>query len=221
MQHKMKIAVLVSGGGTNLQAILDGIDKKTLHGVKVSLVVSSSPHAFAIIRAQNHNIPVFVISRKQYTSEIEYDDAMLSALRESGVDLIVLAGFLSLLGEKVVSYYHNRIINVHPALIPSFCGPGMYGIRPHEAALARGVKISGATVHFVNGKYDEGPILLQKSVCVLDDDTPEILQKRIMVECEQVILPMAIQLIADNKIIFRDNKVSVLTDQEPVGKDQI
>jgi len=217
----MKIAVLVSGGGTNLQAILDGIDKKTLHGVEVSLVVSSSPNAFAIMRAQNHHIPVCIISRKQYTDELKYDDEMLSALRESGAELIVLAGFLSLLGEKVVSYYHNRIINVHPALIPSFCGPGMYGIRPHEAALARGVKISGATVHFVNGKYDEGPILLQKSVCVLDDDTPEILQKRIMVECEQVILPMAIQLIADNKVIFSDNKVSVLTEEKPVGKDRI
>ena len=217
----MKIAVLVSGGGTNLQAIMDGINKKTLRGVDVSLVISSSPNAFAIMRAQNHNIPVNVISRKQFTDELEYDDSMLSALRKAEVELIVLAGFLSLLGEKVVSYYHNRIINVHPALIPSFCGPGMYGIRPHEAALARGVKLSGATVHFVNGKYDEGPILLQKAVFVLDDDTPEILQKRIMVECEQVILPMAIQLIADNKVIFKDNKASVLTEEKPVGKDWI
>lgn len=217
----MKIAVLVSGGGTNLQAIFDRIENKSLHGVEVSIVVSSSPNAFAIIRAQNRNIPVSVISRKQYSDENGYDDAMLSALRNSEAELIVLAGFLSLLGEKVVSFYHNRIINIHPALIPSFCGPGMYGIRPHEAALARGVKLSGATVHFVNGKYDDGPILLQKSVSVLDDDTPEMLQNRIMVECEQVILPMAIQLIADNKVIFKENKVIVLTDKESVGKDRI
>ncbi len=215
----MKIAVLVSGGGTNLQAIIDNIENKTLHGVEISLVISSTPNAYAIIRAQNHHIPVSVISKKQFKDVLDYDEVMFSTLQESGAELIVLAGFLSLLGEKVVSCYHNRIINVHPALIPSFCGPGMYGIRPHEAALARGVKVSGATVHFANGKYDEGPILLQKTVCVLDDDTAEILQKRIMVECEQVILPMAIQLIADKKVIFRDNKAIVLTEDEPVGKD--
>lgn len=215
----MKIAVLVSGGGTNLQAIIDNIENKTLHGVEISLVISSTPNAYAIIRAQNHHIPVSVISKKQFKDVLDYDEVMFSTLQESGAELIVLAGFLSLLGEKVVSCYHNRIINVHPALIPSFCGPGMYGIRPHEAALARGVKVSGATVHFANDKYDEGPILLQKTVCVLDDDTAEILQKRIMVECEQVILPMAIQLIADKKVIFRDNKAIVLTEDEPVGKD--
>lgn len=215
----MKIAVLVSGGGTNLQAIIDNIENKTLHGVEISLVISSTPNAYAIIRAQNHHIPVSVISKKQFKDVLDYDEVMFSTLQESGAELIVLAGFLSLLGEKVVSCYHNRIINVHPALIPSFCGPGMYGIRPHEAALARGVKVSGATVHFANGKYDEGPILLQKTVCVLDDDTAEILQKRIMDECEQVILPMAIQLIADKKVIFRDNKAIVLTEDEPVGKD--
>lgn len=217
----MKIAVLVSGGGTNLQAILDCIDNKALRRVEVSLVVSSSPNAYALIRAQEHNIPTCIISRKEYSNESEYDDAMLSALKESEAELVVLAGFLSLLGEKVVTYYHNRIINIHPALIPSFCGPGMYGIRPHEAAIARGVKISGATVHFVNGSYDDGPILIQKSVSVLDDDTPEKLQKRIMIVCEQVILPMAIQLIADKKVIFSDNKVSVVAEEKPVGKDLI
>ena len=138
-----------------------------------------------------------------------YDEAMLTALTDSSADLVVLAGFLSLLGPKVVSAFSNRIINIHPSLIPSFCGKGMYGIRPHEAALARGVKVSGATVHFVNEYYDEGPILLQKSIEIDENDTPQSLQKRIMLTCEQEILPRAIQLIADNKVTIENNRAFI------------
>lgn len=139
-----------------------------------------------------------------------YDHAMLGALSSKNVELIVLAGFLSLLGPKVISSYANRIINIHPSLIPSFCGHGMYGIKPHEAALEKGVKISGATVHFVNEKYDEGPIILQKAIEVLHDDTPKSLQQRIMIQCEQIILPEAIQLIADHRVIIEDNRAIIL-----------
>ena len=142
---------------------------------------------------------------KSFASREEWDDAVIEKLRESGAELIVLAGYLSLLGPKTVKAFSNRIINIHPALIPSFCGKGMYGIKPHEAALARGVKVSGATVHLVNENYDEGPILLQKCVDILPDDTPEVLQKRIMKECEQVILPKAISLFAEGKVEIKNN----------------
>lgn len=205
----MNIAVLVSGGGTNLQAIMDRIDNKTLHDVRIAAVISSSHTAYALERAGRHNIPAKVISKKDYPDLDTYDGAMLEALTASGADLVVLAGFLSLLGPKVVKQFSNRIINIHPALIPSFCGHGMYGIRPHEAALRKGVKVSGATVHFVNEHYDEGPILLQKCIDVLEDDTPESLQLRIMKECEQVILPEAIQLIADGRVCIENNRTHI------------
>lgn len=201
----MKIAVLVSGGGTNLQAIIDNIKSGYLQGVEVSLVVASNSSAYALTRASDNGIPSKVISAKSYNSREEWDEDMLSSIKGSGAELIVLAGYLSLLGNKVVKEYSNRIINIHPALIPSFCGAGMYGIKPHEAVLRRGVKVSGATVHFVNENYDEGPIILQKAVDVLPDDTPEVLQKRIMKECEQVILPKAIRLIADGKVEIKNN----------------
>lgn len=201
----MKIAVLVSGGGTNLQAIIDNIKSGYLQGVEVSLVVASNSSAYALTRASDNGIPSKVISAKSYNSREEWDEDMLSSIKGSGAELIVLAGYLSLLGNKVVKEYSNRIINIHPALIPSFCGEGMYGIKPHEAVLRRGVKVSGATVHFVNENYDEGPIILQKAVDVLPDDTPEALQKRIMKECEQVILPKAIRLIADGKVEIKNN----------------
>lgn len=201
----MKIAVLVSGGGTNLQAIIDNIKSGYLQGVEVSLVVASNDSAYALTRASDNGIPSKVISTKSFNSREEWDEAMLSSIKGSGAELIVLAGYLSLLGNKVVKEYSNRIINIHPALIPSFCGAGMYGIKPHEAVLRRGVKVSGATVHFVNENYDEGPIILQKAVDVLPDDTPEVLQKRIMKECEQVILPRAIRLIADGKVEIKNN----------------
>jgi phosphoribosylglycinamide formyltransferase-1 len=206
----MKIAVMVSGGGTNLQSILDHIESKSLRGVVVSLVISSSSTAYAVQRANKYGIPVRIVSRREFADVCEYDREMLILLNEFSVDLVVLAGFLSLLGPEVIAKYSNRIINIHPSLIPAFCGPGMYGIRPHMAAIERGVKVSGATVHFVNECYDDGPIILQKSVPVLGDDTAENLQQRIMIECEQIILPQAIQLIADKKVIIENNIARVL-----------
>ena len=204
----MKIAVFVSGGGTNLQAIIDKIASGEITNVEISEVIASNESAFAIERAKKAGIPAKVISKKILGAEA-YDEATLAELNSLGVELVVLAGFLSMLGPKTVAAYANRIINIHPALIPAFCGQGMYGIRPHEAVLAKGVKVSGATVHFVNEHYDEGPIILQKAVDVLPDDTPETLQKRIMKECEQVILPQAIQLIADGRIEVVNNLVRV------------
>lgn len=206
----MKIAVFVSGGGTNLQAIIDNIEGGKLPGVEIALVIASNDKAYALERAAKHNIPATVMSVKSYASREEWDDAVVEKLQAAGTELIVLAGYLSLLGAKTVAAFNNRIINIHPALIPAFCGKGMYGIRPHEAALARGVKVSGATVHIVNENYDEGPILLQKCVDVLPDDTPEVLQKRIMKECEQVILPEAIRLFAEGKIKIVNNRVEYI-----------
>ena len=201
----MKIAVFVSGGGTNLQAIIDNTKDGILKDIEIVLVLSSSKDAYALERAANNGIKSAVVSKKDFDSIEAWDEAVVSAVDESGAELIVLAGYLSLMGPKVVSKYSNRIINIHPALIPSFCGAGMYGIRPHQAALAKGVKVSGATVHFVNENYDEGPILLQKAVDVLPDDTPESLQQRIMKECEWKILPQAIRLIADGKVVIENN----------------
>jgi phosphoribosylglycinamide formyltransferase-1 len=201
----MKIAVFVSGGGTNLQAIIDNTKDGILKDIEITLVLSSSKNAYALERAANNGIKSAVVSRKDFDSIEAWDEAVVAEVEKSGAELIVLAGYLSLLGPKIVSKYSNRIINIHPALIPSFCGEGMYGIRPHKAALAKGVKVSGATVHFVNENYDEGPILLQKAVDVLPDDTPESLQKRIMQECEWKILPQAIRLIADGKVIIENN----------------
>ena len=201
----MKIAVFVSGGGTNLQAIIDNTKTGILKDVEISLVVSSSRTAYALERGANNGIPTAVFPRKEFESVEEWDEQVLAAVEKSGAELVVLAGYLSLLGPKMIEKYSNRIINIHPALIPSFCGAGMYGIRPHKAALAKGVKVSGATVHFVNENYDEGPILLQKAIDVLPDDTPESLQKRIMQECEWKILPQAIRLIADGKVIIENN----------------
>ena len=201
----MKIAVFVSGGGTNLQAIIDNTKDGILKDIEIVLVLSSSKDAYALERAANNGIKSAVVSRKNFDSVEAWDDAVVAEVEKSGADLIVLAGYLSLLGPKIVSRYSNRIINIHPALIPSFCGAGMYGIRPHKAALAKGVKVSGATVHFVNENYDEGPILLQKAVDVLPNDTPETLQKRIMQECEWKLLPQAIRLIADGRVVIENN----------------
>lgn len=201
----MKIAVFVSGGGTNLQAIIDNIKDGILKDIEIVLVLSSSKDAYALERAADNGIKSTVVSRKDFDSIEAWDEKVVSEVEKSGAELVVLAGYLSLLGPKIVSKYSNRIINIHPALIPSFCGSGMYGIRPHKAALAKGVKVSGATVHFVNENYDEGPILLQKAVDVLPDDTPETLQKRIMQECEWKILPQAIRLIADGRVVIENN----------------
>ena len=201
----MKIAVFVSGGGTNLQAIIDNTKTGILQDIEIVLVLSSSPSAYALKRAKENGIESVVMRASDFPSREEWDCQMAERVKSSGAELIVLAGYLSLLGPKTVSLYSNRIINIHPALIPSFCGEGMYGIKPHMAALARGVKVSGATVHFVNENYDDGPILLQRSVDVLPDDTPETLQKRIMQECEWKILPRAIRLIADGKVTIENN----------------
>lgn len=206
----MKIAVFVSGGGTNLQAIIDNIKSGFLSDVEISLVVASNDDAYALTRAAENNIPSVVLSKKSFATNEEWDQEVLTKVKESEAELIVLAGYLSLLGPKLVHEYSNRIINIHPALIPSFCGAGMYGIRPHEAVLKRGVKVSGATVHFVNEHYDEGPIIMQKSVDVLPDDTPEVLQKRIMKECEQVILPATIKKIAEGKVVINNNIATII-----------
>lgn len=191
-----KIAVLVSGGGTNLQALIDAWKAGELGGGKLSLVVSSVTGAFALERAQKAGIAAITIERKSHKAE-SFDTELAKALSENKIDLIVLAGFLSILGPKVLKLYQNKIINVHPALIPSFSGKGYYGLRVHEAALEYGVKVTGATVHFVNEVVDGGKIILQKAVDVLPGDTPETLQQRVMREAEWVILPKAVAMICN------------------------
>ena len=196
----MNIAVLVSGGGTNLQAILESERRGENPNGKVTLVVASKPGVYALERAKNFGVPGVVVRRKDYATAEEFDAALLNVLREHHIDLVVLAGFLSVLGPSVIAAYPDRILNVHPSLIPSFCGPGFYGLRVHEAALARGVKVTGATVHFVNEVCDGGPILLQKAVEVQPGDTPETLQKRVMVEAEWQLLPKAIAMVCNGEV---------------------
>ena len=189
------IAVFVSGGGTNLQAILDSMDKGIISSGKVTLVVSNKKDVYALERAKNHNIESLVFSKKALGSQEAFEEAILKALKERDI-LIVLAGFLAILSERFVKEYPNRIINVHPSLIPSFCGDGYYGLKVHEAALNYGVKVTGATVHFVNEITDGGKILLQKAVEIKDGDTPEILQRRVMEEAEWIILPKAVEMVS-------------------------
>lgn len=205
----LNIAVLVSGGGTNLQAIIDSIDNKTVTDTKIAAVISNNPKAYALERAEKAGIKAICISPKTFASRDEFNDALIDCLDGLGVDLIVLAGFMVVVPEKMIRKYRNRIINIHPSLIPSFCGTGFYGLRVHEAALARGVKISGATVHFVDEGTDTGPIILQKPVEVKVDDTPETLQRRIMEQAEWKIMPEAIDLIAHGKVKVVDNKVVI------------
>ena len=191
------IAVLVSGGGTNLQAILDAEARgENPHG-KVTLVVASKPGVYALERAADAGVESTVVRRKDYADSEAFDAALVRVLQEHNIDVVVLAGFLSVLGPSVIEAYRNRILNVHPSLIPSFCGPGFYGLRVHEAALARGVKVTGATVHLVNEECDGGPILLQKAVDILPGDTPETLQKRVMVEAEWQLLPKALAMVCE------------------------
>lgn len=196
----MKIAVLVSGGGTNLQAILDSERRGENPNGKVSLVVASKPGVYALERAAQFDVPTAVVRRKDYADSEAFDAALLDVLQSNGIELVVLAGFLSVLGPSVIAAYPNRILNVHPSLIPSFCGPGYYGLRVHEEALKRGVKVTGATVHFVNEVCDGGPILLQKAVEIQPDDTPETLQKRVMVEAEWQLLPRAIAMVCNGEV---------------------
>lgn len=203
----LKLAVLVSGGGTNLQAIIDGITARNITNAKISVVISNNKDAYALERAKSHGIKTEIISPKQYDNREDFNLALLNTLDSYRVDLIVLAGYLVIVPENVIQKYKNQIINIHPSLIPAFCGTGYYGLKVHEAVLERGNKITGATVHFVDEGTDTGPIILQKAVEVKDEDTPEILQRRVMEEAEWSILPQAIDLIANNKLIIHDNIV--------------
>ena len=205
----LKVGVLVSGGGTNLQAILDAIDSGKITNAEVSLVISNNPNAYALERAKNHNIEAVCISPKQYECREEFHKTLLEKLKESGVELIVLAGFLVAIPPMIVEAYPNKIINIHPSLIPSFCGVGYYGLHVHEKALARGVRVTGATVHFVDTGTDTGPIILQKAVKIKSDDTPEVLQRRVMEKAEWKILPKAINLIANGKVKVVDGRVEI------------
>lgn len=207
--EQTKIAVLVSGGGTNLQALIDAEKRGELGNGKISLVIASKPGVYALERAENNGIKSKVLARKEYDSIATYSRALADTMTEAGIDLVVLAGFLTIIDEQVYEAFPNRIINVHPALIPSFCGKGFYGLYVHEAALAKGVKVSGATVHIVTPECDAGPIILQKAVEVKQDDTPETLQKRIMEQAEWKILPEAVRLFCDGRITVIDNKVYI------------
>ena len=205
----MRIAVLVSGGGTNLQAIIDGINEGKITNTEICLVFSNNPKAYAIERAKKAGIPYVVKSPKEFEKREDFNAALLQALLDAKPDLVVLAGCLVVIPEAVVKAFPNKIINIHPALIPSFCGTGYYGLKVHEKALERGVRVSGATVHFVDEGTDTGPIILQKPVMVRDDDTPETLQRRIMEQAEWKIMPMAIDLIANGKVKVVDHKVVI------------
>lgn len=203
----LKIAVCVSGGGTNLQAIIDAIDNGTITNAKIEVVISNNPGAFALERAKKARIEGICVSPKNYETRAEFNKDFLAKLNSYNVDLVVLAGFLVVIPPEMIAQYRNRIINIHPSLIPSFCGTGYYGLKVHEGVLERGVKVTGATCHFVDEGTDTGPIILQKAVEVQQDDTPELLQKRVMEQAEWVIMPKAIDLIANDKIQVVDGKV--------------
>ena len=204
-----KIGVLVSGGGTNLQALIDAEKRGELGNGKITLVIASKPDVYALERAKNNGIEGKVLARKEYDSIADYSKALADALEAAEIDLVVLAGFLTIIDEQVYNRFPNRILNVHPALIPSFCGKGYYGLHVHEAALQKGVKVSGATVHIVTPECDAGPIVLQKAVEVKQDDTPESLQRRIMEEAEWKILPEAVRLFCEDRIVVENNKVYI------------
>ena len=205
----LRVAVLVSGGGTNLQAIIDAVENGTITNTQIVGVISNNKNAFALERAGRHGIPAQCISTKDFETRDEFNRVFLDKVNELKADLIVLAGFLVVIPEMMIREYRNRIINIHPSLIPSFCGTGFYGLKVHEAALKRGVKVVGATVHFVDEGTDTGPIILQKAVSVEEGDTPEILQRRVMEQAEWKILPQAIDLIANGKVQIVDGKVSI------------
>lgn len=206
----MNIAVLVSGGGTNLQALIDAQDRGEIKNGKITVVVASNPNAYALERAKNAGIPSIVVSRKEYDSKESYDKALLSALDDKNIDLIVLAGFLSILGEELVAKYRNKIINIHPSLIPLFCGDGFYGKKVHTAVLNSGVKVTGATAHFVNEITDGGAIILQKAVPVEQGDNEDILQYRVMRQAEWEILPKAVSLFCEGRIKINGNKTEII-----------
>ncbi|MBQ7295614.1 MAG: phosphoribosylglycinamide formyltransferase [Clostridia bacterium] len=204
-----RIAVLVSGGGTNLQALIDAQNEGMFSDSKITLVIASKPGVYALERAKNADIASAVLCRKDYADIAAYSKTLTDTLKANNIDLVVLAGFLTIIDEQVYEAYPNAIINIHPALIPSFCGKGYYGLHVHEAALAKGVKVSGATVHFVTPECDAGPIILQKAVAVQQNDTPETLQERIMKEAEWKILPEAVKLFCEDKLTVKNNKVYI------------
>ncbi|MDF2474098.1 MAG: formyltetrahydrofolate-dependent phosphoribosylglycinamide formyltransferase [Anaerocolumna sp.] len=205
----LRIAVLVSGGGTNLQAIIDSIADGRITNAMIAVVISNKKDVYALERAKQNGIPSCVVTPKDYNTREEFSQVLLDTIDSYKTDLIVLAGYLVIIPELLIQKYRNKIINVHPSLIPSFCGPGYYGLKVHEGVLARGNKITGATVHFVDEGTDTGPIILQKAVQVEEDDTPEILQRRVMEEAEWKILPEAIDLIANNKLLIKNNYVGI------------
>ena len=205
----LKVVVLVSGGGTNLQAIIDAVNNGTITNTEIVGVISNNKNAYALERAANAGIANRCISPKNFASRAEFNQELLNAVDEMGADLVVLAGFLVVIPEIMIEKYRNRIINIHPSLIPAFCGTGFYGLKVHEAALEKGVKVVGATVHFVDEGTDTGAIILQKAVEVVQGDSPEILQRRVMEQAEWKILPQAINLIANNKVDVVNNKVII------------
>lgn len=203
----LKIVVCVSGGGTNLQAILDAVDQNRITNVELLAVISNNRGTKALERAAAHHIPGLVISPRDFPDREAFNEAFTEKMCELGPDLVVLAGFLVKIPPGMVSLFSNRIVNIHPSLIPSFCGVGYYGLKVHEKVLERGVRVTGATVHFVNEGMDEGPIIAQKAVCVEEDDTPEVLQRRVMEQAEWILLPKAIDDIANGRIEVADNRV--------------
>ncbi len=205
----LKLAVLVSGGGTNLQAIIDAIEKGTITNARIAAVISNNKGAYALERAKKAGIPAMAVSPKDYADREKFNRALLEKLQSCQADLVVLAGCLVVIPKMLVDAYPNRIINIHPALIPSFCGTGYYGLKVHEGVLSRGVKVTGATVHFVDDGTDTGPIILQKAVEVLPGDTPEVLQRRVMEQAEWILLPRAIDLIANGKVSVVDGLVQI------------
>ena len=203
------IVVLVSGGGTNLQALIDAQNQGIIKSGKITCVISSNPGAYALKRAKNNNIDTAVIRRKDYSEFSEYDKALAQLLVSKNADLVVLAGFMTILGHQVISQFENKMINIHPALIPSFCGEGYYGLKVHEEALKKGVKISGATTHFVTEECDGGPIIMQRAIDINNDDTPQTLQRRIMENIEWKILPLSVELFCSDKIKVVKNKTII------------
>lgn len=206
----LNVVVLVSGGGTNLQAIIDAVENGTITNTKIAGVISNNKNAYALERAKKHGIENCCISPKDYADRATFNQKFLEKMDELNPDLIVLAGFLVVIPPEMIEKYRNRIINIHPSLIPSFCGTGYYGLKVHEAALARGVKVVGATVHFVDEGTDTGPIILQKAVEVEEGDTPEVLQRRVMEQAEWKILPKAIDLIANGKVKVEDGRTHII-----------
>ena len=205
----LRVGVLVSGGGTNLQAIIDALNSGKITNTSIEVVISNNKNAYALERAKNNNIEAVCISPKDFDDRSLFNEALIKKLDEYNLDLIVLAGCMVVLPAELIQKYRNKIINIHPALIPSFCGKGYYGLHVHEKVLERGVKLTGATVHFVDEGTDTGPIIIQKAVEVLDDDPPEVLQKRVMEQAEWIIMPEAINLIANGKVKVEDGKVRI------------